>query len=214
MRALVFALGICALLVGGVFASSCSVSHKSDNFTACDNSSDCPAGQRCGDNGLCEGGQGDDGGAGDGGRPDGAVCPSQCTSCRMDTKECKVDCAISPATCNSPIVCPPGFTCDIRCTTPNSCRNGIDCTMGDGCEIDCSGQSACRGVKCGPGPCATECTGLQACREIDCGDSCACDVNCNNEALCEQISCTSEVCTKQLQRGCTSLGPGCFTCTD
>src|SRR2546423_5386221 len=114
-------LGAIALVL-----ASCSINHHSGEFTTCDKQSDCLGSQQC-IGGVCQlpGGQ-DSGPPGDGKPPDaGKTCPAQCTSCRLDTMECTVDCAVSPATCNGQITCPEGFSCNILCSVTNSCRNGI-----------------------------------------------------------------------------------------
>jgi hypothetical protein len=143
--------------------------------------------------------------------PDALVCPSQCTSCKPETMECKIDCAVSPATCNGHLACPPGWNCDILCTVAGSCRNGIDCTPGESCAITCSGSNACRNLVCGAGPCKIDCSGASACRAVSCGDSCACDVACGNAALCDGVLCSSQACST-FDGGCSSQFPTCNTC--
>jgi hypothetical protein len=195
-----------AIAAGG----SCSIDHRSDGFTTCDNQRDCPNNQVC-TSGICQPpGVLVDAGPIDGSRPDAAVCPSQCTSCNLQTRTCKVDCAVSPATCNSAITCPAGFNCDIQCSTPNSCRQGIDCQDGESCNIVCKGSNSCRNVLCGEGPCKTDCSGVQACRNIACGNSCACDVTCAQQATCEGVTCSEVQC--DVFNGCSSQLPTCNTC--
>lgn len=192
------------------FAGSCSVNHRSDNFQTCERQTDCPEGQMCISN-LCQGNAPDDAGIDGPGRPDALQCPSQCTSCKLYTMECKVDCAISMATCNAAIKCPPGWNCNIFCSTPGACRNGIDCQEGESCSVQCSGGNSCRNIDCGDGPCRVQCTGEGSCRDVACNDSCRCDVECNNVgALCDAVSCGSQTC--DTGRGCSSLLPGCNTC--
>jgi len=197
-----------ALLALAITAGSCSINHRSGDFTQCEQPSDCPTGQVCRDN-LCA--EMIDAGANkDGPRPDALACPAQCTSCVLEKMECKVDCAVSPATCNGAITCPPGWNCDIICSVQGSCRAGVNCLAAESCNIECKGRDSCRAVDCGEGPCDLLCTGLQSCRDIDCGDSCRCDVECANGALCTGVICTDVTCKSGL--GCSSVFPGCNTC--
>lgn len=192
-------------------ALSCSIEKRSDGF-ACDDDRDCPQGREC-DDGFCVGGP-IDGGPDQpdaGTPPDALFCPSQCTSCKQETMQCQVDCAVSPATCNSPIVCPEGWSCNIVCSPSNACRAGIDCRAGKACTVDCAGTSTCRNVLCGEGPCDVTCSGFDSCRGIQCGDSCACDVECQDPARCEAVFCTSQLCGR-FGGGCSSQNPGCNTC--
>jgi hypothetical protein len=201
------------LVAVALTAGSCSINHRSDDFTTCNDQSDCPGNLVC-NSGLCVTAGGMDAGRVDGGGGvDAAICPSQCTSCKLATKECRVDCAVSPATCNNPIVCPAGFKCEILCTVNNSCRNGINCMDAESCDIECKGQAACRNITCGEGPCDVNCSGLQSCRNVACGDSCACDVNCDSDlALCEGVVCGDFQC-RTFSGGCSStILDGCNTC--
>ncbi|MEO8703004.1 MAG: hypothetical protein ABI867_23360 [Kofleriaceae bacterium] len=199
-----------ALIAVAIAAGSCSVDHRSDGFTTCDNQDDCPNNQVCTNNLCIAPGVGMDAGPIDASRPDALVCPSQCTSCNLQTMTCKVDCAVSAATCNTAITCPPGWKCDILCSTQNSCRSGIDCTEGESCNITCKGTGSCRNIVCGEGACKTECSGLQSCRNLSCGDSCACDVTCAQQADCEGVTCSEIQC--ETFNGCSSLLPTCNTC--
>ncbi|HEU0034279.1 MAG TPA: hypothetical protein VFQ53_26835 [Kofleriaceae bacterium] len=205
------ALAAGSMLLMGI-AFSCSIDHRSDELS-CTTQNDCPAGRFCQD-GFCVGGVGNDGGPNPDGKPnpDAPGCPSQCTSCKQETMECKVDCSISPATCNGMIICPPGWNCTIECSTDNSCRAGIDCQQGASCAINCTGTSTCRNIQCGTGPCATTCAGFDSCRNLQCGDSCQCPVTCLEPSRCENIFCSDFAC-KDFQTGsCTLNGPTCNTC--
>jgi len=197
---------VIAIAMGG----SCSVNHPSAQFD-CEKQSDCPTGRVCSDN-LCvvTGSGSDAGGDGkDAGHPDALACPTTCTSCVLETMSCKIDCAISPATCNSQVVCPEGWNCDIVCSPGNSCRNGVDCQAGKSCIIECKGASSCRNIACGEGPCDVICSGVGSCRNISCGNSCKCDVDCQVNSLCDTVVCTSPNCDAGF--GCSSLFPGCTT---
>ncbi|MBS1118373.1 MAG: hypothetical protein H6Q90_601 [Deltaproteobacteria bacterium] len=190
-------------------AGSCSVNHRSDEFVFCNRPADCASGQVC-SQGVCVASV--DAGVGNDAKvtPDALVCPSQCTSCKPETMECKIDCAVSPATCNGHIVCPAGWNCDILCTGTGSCRNGVDCTPGESCAITCSGANSCRNLACGQGPCNVICSGSSSCRGVSCGQSCACDVDCQNAALCDFVQCSSPTC--DFGNGCSTLFPTCNTC--
>jgi hypothetical protein len=200
-----------ALLAVAIAAGSCSVDHRSDTFTTCENQDDCPSNQICQSNLCVPPGIASDAPPSDAPRPDATTCPSQCTSCNINTMTCKVDCALSAATCNSAINCPEGWNCDIQCSTQNSCRNGINCQAGQSCNIACKGAGSCRNIVCGEGPCKTDCSGLQSCRGVACGDSCACDVICAQQADCEGVTC-SEIQCDTFSGGCSSQLPTCNTC--
>lgn len=200
-----------------VTAGSCSINHRSADYE-CASQADCSAGRVC-SGGYCV----VEGGPIDAAVPpvDGAnplppdaptnACPPQCSSCNAATKDCKIDCAVTNCVGNSPIVCPAGWTCDIRCSTPNACRNGVDCRLAEACDITCSGNQSCRGLMCGEGPCQIECADNSTCRGIDCRDSCACDVACSGPLTCEQVACSDLTCGT-FEGGCTSGRPGCDTC--
>jgi hypothetical protein len=199
-----------SLLVAAI-AASCSINHRSSEFTECMRQADCSNGQSCIE-GICQNpNNNNDAGTDADVRPDALVCPSQCTSCRVDRLECRVDCSVSPATCNIKITCPEGWNCTVLCSGQNSCRSGIDCTAGKSCNIECSGTQSCRDIECGAGPCTTACTGSQSCRNVDCNDSCKCDVTCANAASCEGLTCSEPFCSVG-GRGCSSsLVPACTT---
>lgn len=201
-------LALCVALA----ATACSVNHRSDTFRTCESTADCGGGERCSD-GICVGTDNptDGGNADTPGRPDALECPSQCNSCKLGTMECLVDCEISPAICNAPINCPPGWNCNIKCNTQGACRQGITCTEGASCNITCSGSNACRDVECGAGPCDVECSGISSCRDVACGDSCKCDVTCSEIANCNNVTCSLDQC-EALFRGCSSEPAGCNTC--
>jgi hypothetical protein len=209
-------LGFVALIVT---AGSCSIDKKSDEFTTCERQGDCSNGESC-INGVCL--APDD--LPDANGPDGndmidggSTCPSQCTSCRVQNgrRECIVDCMVSGPLCNAPIVCPPGFHCDIRCSTESSCQKGITCGEQQDCTVNCTGRQSCINVNCGSGECRVTCVGEQSCRDNDCGESCACDVICQGLApRCEAIQCTAPQCIGggTSLRGCSSEPQGCNTC--
>jgi hypothetical protein len=193
--------------------AACSVSHKSGEFTTCDRSADCAGDQAC-SNGVCVALGTIDAPDIDAGKPDALVCPSQCTSCRIDRMECRVDCAISPATCNAPIACPAGWNCTVACSTPNSCKLGVACADAKRCNVTCSGADACTAVTCGDGPCDVQCTGARSCNTMTCGTSCACDVRCGIGSNCRRnLTCTAAPLGCGSLEGCSStLNPACNTC--
>jgi hypothetical protein len=201
--------------------AGCTVNKRSSDFE-CGSTADCR--NQLGDgfacnNGICQqtGTPTDDGNPDPDAdpRPDAFVCPAQCTSCKLEARICKVDCGASPATCNAPINCPPGFNCEIICSTPNGCAN-INCTQGESCNIDCKATGTCKGVTCGEGPCDITCEGGNSCRDVDCHNSCACDVSCTGIGACSlELTCpgaTAATCGTLNPRGCTSQRDGCNTC--
>ncbi len=203
-------------LVACMTASGCSIRHTSDQFE-CTTQADCnPLGRTCMD-GYCVVGPG---GVNDAARPspdasmpspDARECPGACSSCDPGTKQCKIDCAVTSCTGGNAIVCPPGWNCEVLCSTSNSCRNGVRCANTLSCDVQCTGTASCRGVVCGAGPCNITCTGNNACRGVECGTSCACDVTCGNAAFCGQVLCGDPQCDDQPD-GCTSGIAGCDTC--
>lgn len=197
-----------------LFAGACSVSHRSDGIATCERSSDCAGNQVCSAGGICVAASAIDANEIDApGIDAGRACPSQCTSCRPDRNECRVDCAISPATCNAPIVCPPGMNCVVSCSTPSSCQQGITCGTANRCNVTCSGANSCRNLTCGDGPCNVTCTGLRSCRNVHCGDSCACDVACDQGTCDQGLECSGLQCVKLGSPfGCTSSNPTCNSC--
>lgn len=220
MKVVVAWLGLVALAL--VVAGSCSIKHQSEQYE-CETNADCAdlGENRVCSEGLCvvPGGNMKDAAMGDAPRGDAAidaaVCPSQCTSCNLEKKECIIDCQANPAVCgnastNTPVKCPTGFACVIKCNSPSSCRSGVDCTTATRCGIECTGFGSCRGVQCGPGPCDVNCTGSQSCGGIACNTSCACDVECGINANCLNVTCTKAQCDTGL--GCSSQIPGCNTC--
>ena len=205
-----------ALVAIAMIASvDCSITHESDGF-ACTTTANCSKfpGRVC-MNGFCvePGGPGSDAGVTDGkgsNHPDASNCPANCTSCDLGSKTCFIDC--DKTSCTNMVTCPPGFNCDIQCSTSGSCRNGVNCTQGQSCIVTCSGDSACRGVTCGSGPCDVECSGPSSCKTINCESSCRCDVNCFPGSLCEFVTCTQFQCRDQINGGCNSTLTGCDTC--
>ena len=205
-----------ALVLAAISAGSCSINHRSGEFQ-CDKQSDCESGRTC-TGGFCvvPGGTVDapkgDGPTGDGPPSDTPMnmCPAQCTSCVQASKTCKIDCAVT--SCNSAVVCPPGWNCEVACTVANSCRSGVTCPpSGNSCNITCSGTGSCRMIDCGTGKCDVNCSGSQSCRGVDCTGSCGCDVKCPIGASCEAVTCTSFQCDTGL--GCSStLTPNCESC--
>ncbi len=204
-------LVVLALLAGSFVA--CTINKRSDEFT-CNVQADCPTDRTCTDGVCVQGNNPNDGSNPDMNTgPDAFVCPAQCTSCRQAEHICKVDCGISPSTCNSPINCPPGFSCEIVCSTTSGCQN-INCTGGNGCTIGCTGTGTCKNVTCGTGPCDITCSGVNACRSVDCNNSCQCDVACAIGTSCMTLNCPKDAttCNTIGKPGCDSSRATCDTC--
>ena len=96
MKSIVLGIGVGILVACGVLVGSCSVSHRSQEFT-CNVQADCSAHANtvC-QNGFCiVPGSIDAPGPGDGPKGDspGNQCPSTCTSCSVSQKTCTIDCA-------------------------------------------------------------------------------------------------------------------------
>ncbi|MBC7974013.1 MAG: hypothetical protein H7138_03440 [Myxococcales bacterium] len=222
-------------LLSAAAIGSCSINHRSTDFL-CERTSQCSTDRVCSD-GFCVLRRPVDAGVEIDAplpppppRDAAVVCPEQCTSCDTDAMSCTVDCARGGDVCDRPIVCPEGWTCDIKCTTRGSCNSGIDCTDAkscsigcvgpntcntiacdtSNCSIDCIGENSCTNVDCGSGKCDLLCTGGQACEKVDCSRACACDVDCGlNDCL--GVTCPSEDCT-EFFGGCTSRPQGCNLC--
>ena len=219
MKLVIAWLSLIALAL--VAAGSCSIKHSSEQYE-CETNADCAD---LGDNRVCSeglcvipGGNGKDASLGDANKTDAPgdaalVGPPQCTSCNLGKKECLVDCQADsdPMTCVNQIVCPPGFSCLVKCNTPSSCRMGVNCQGTTDCAVECTGSFSCRNVACGAGPCAVTCSGNNSCSGISCGQSCACDVKCAaGVASCFNVVCTKQVCDTGL--GCSSEPQTCNTC--
>jgi hypothetical protein len=211
-------------LVGlaAIVATSCSVSHRSGEFT-CNSSADC-VGEAAGR--ICSGGFCVVPGAGidapmlhdapkitfDASIPDADACPAQCTSCDLGQMTCNIVCTNASQNCANTVTCPAGFHCTIGCTPGNACKD-VDCLDAASCNVTCSGSGSCRQVSCGPTPCDVSCTGQSSCRGVACGLSCACDVTCGDLASCENVFCSHQVCDGPIGAGCSSqLDPICNTC--
>jgi hypothetical protein len=133
---------ITVVVVAAALATSCSINHRSSDY-ACTQQSDCEAGRTC-VGGFCV----DDGLPKDArtgvdattpvdarpvvdAQPDAPVqpvCPSQCTSCNFAMHECRIDCTQTNCVTQA-VVCPPGWNCDIACSTQGACDEGIDCRV-------------------------------------------------------------------------------------
>lgn len=207
-------LAVLLLVVLGVAvvaAGSCSLSHRSGDFT-CVTQADCSSGRICSD-GFCVASQLDSGVKTDApSTGDANGCPAQCTSCNTTTKSCTIDCALNSGACNQAITCPTGWDCNIACSIGSSCRNGINCLNSKSCTITCSGAQSCKTLNCGPGRCNVDCSGDGSCRDVSCGLSCACDVTCHPNSLCSNLTCKAPQCKLLPPGGCTSLAAGCNTC--
>ncbi len=203
-------------------ALSCSVSHRSGEFT-CVTSMDCvgeAAGRIC-SGGFC---------VVSGGGVDAPIathdsgpiiihdapqltCPSICTSCDLSSMTCKIACTGATANCANDVTCPPGFNCQINCVPGGSCKI-VDCTDAASCSVTCTGQGSCRQVNCGATACDVQCTGSESCRGVACGSSCACDVACGDTASCQSVFCSHIECDDlNGGSGCSSSqDPLCNTC--
>lgn len=170
MKASVVILILAFFTLGSLSMTSCLVNRKSEGY-ACNIESDCglDSGRTC-ENGYCV--------------PVG--CPSQCESCDLTDKTCRIECASNKACAT--VQCPAGYDCTIKCSNANACGD-IDCSQSNGCNITCSGGSSCRNINCGAQACAINCGGVSSCGTIDCAASCRCDVNCNNQNACPSVSC-------------------------
>jgi hypothetical protein len=221
MKTKIIVAWLCLVAFALALAGSCSIKHPSEQYE-CDTNADCV---ELGDNRVCSGGlcvvpggtMSD--AATDGGRvdalPDASLmCPSQCTQCNTEKKECVIDCNAQPTKCDSnagQVVCPAGWNCNIKCNTGSSCRNGVNCLNSQSCNVECTGNFSCRNVACGPGPCQVNCAGNQSCSGVSCGQSCACDVKCTpGVSSCFNVICKSAFCDIGL--GCSSEPNGCDTC--
>ena len=157
-----------AMALAALAFAGCSVHRLSGTYT-CNNNGDCDNGRTC-DRGFCVELQ----------------CPSECSSCSVGARTCRIDC-----NANRPcglVHCPPGFECTIRCNSTGACA-AVDCADGESCEIDCSGPGSCGAIHCGKQACQIDCSGNASCLLIDCVDSCRCDVDCNNPTACPSVSC-------------------------
>jgi hypothetical protein len=196
-----------------VIATSCNITHKSDDYS-CTTTLDCDPGRLCSSDGFCVLGTSIDAAKGDAPRTGDAapMCPPGCTSCNVTDKSCTIDC--TKTSCNTALACPAGYKCDILCNTDNSCRQGINCRQGTGCNIECSGNQSCRGITCGSGACDVSCSGASSCRNVQCGSSCACDVTCTGNQSCpDAIFCKyAPALTCDTGSGCTSMKNFCNTC--
>ena len=202
-----------AIAIGG----SCSIKHQSEQYE-CETTGDCAEfPNRVCSEGLCvePGGTKKDAAVDAPNNKDAStdalICPSQCTQCNLEKRECTIDCNANPSVCGPQVVCPPGFSCIIKCNTSSSCRNGVMCQGSLGCNIECSGSFACRNVQCGTGPCLVNCSGNSSCSGITCGMSCACDVKCGTGSSCFNVICSKPQCSIATF-GCSSEPQGCDTC--
>ena len=200
-----------------VAAGSCSIKHQSEQYE-CESTADCA---ELGDNRVCSEGLCVVPG---GGMKDAAIdakstdaridasvaCPSTCTSCNQDKKECVVDCSQNPTLCQNALSCPLGWSCIFKCNTSSSCRQGVSCQASTGCQVECTANFACRNIQCGPGPCDVTCSGSNSCSGVSCNASCACDVECGTQASCFNVICNKPMCDTGL--GCSSQPAGCETC--
>jgi len=198
---------VVAAVVAALVASSCSIHHRSDDYT-CTTNTDCTDGRIC-DNGFCVVSGSIDAAKGDAGRADANNCPAPCTTCNVQQKTCTVNC--QSANCNDMVTCPAGYRCDIMCNTENACRNGVTCTQATACNVECTGKQSCEDIICGAGPCDVACIGPASCRNVLCGSSCACDVVCTGAQSCaDGILCSSLACDSG--SGCTSAPALCHSC--
>ncbi len=142
---------LATLALAAIVAASCSINHKSDDYT-------CTTQADCGPDRVCSGGYCVLTGVQDAKvdspttpPPDARIdapmemCPPQCTSCNVNTKQCNIDCAVTSCT-QAAIVCPAGWDCDIKCSTNNACAMGVNCANAASCALTCSGQGSCRNV--------------------------------------------------------------------
>lgn len=200
MSKLVTALGLLIGLALAAAAPACFTSRRSDAY-ACTVTAECDSPRVC-VSGFCV-------------APDGAGCPSPCTSCDLTARTCRVECSAGKP-CGT-VTCPAGFDCTVRCASVGACTN-VDCSHGDHCDITCSGAGSCGNVTCSQRRCDVECTGGLACGTISCASSCRCDVSCSGNAACPVNQCPmvgNQSCTTNGMPGpaCDSgFDPGCDRC--
>jgi len=194
------------LCVAAIGAASCSIHHRSGEL-ACQSQADCSAGRSCLD-GVCVVTLIDGGISGSGDAPGGTAppdapaipldavptCPAQCTACDPGALTCTIDCQADPAACTQKITCPPGWNCDVECTTAQSCRNGVACEDATACKINCAGQQSCANIACSGGACSVQCTGRASCSGVTCGEG-TCDVACTANDSCATVSCGTGACS-------------------
>jgi hypothetical protein len=206
-----------ALFVLVVFATGCTVTHRSQDY-ACTTQSDCASGRTC-SGGFCVVN-------GSGPPIDSSVhldttktidspmnlCPPGCTACDISQKTCEIDCSVDATGCVGAVTCPTGYNCNILCNVADACRAGVACDNSTACTISCSGSGSCHDITCGPGPCNVECSGQTSCRNVNCQASCECDVTCpGSESCSDTVTCNPSFCTAGL--GCSSSEvPECNTC--
>ncbi len=213
-RELLGTVSVRRALLWTVLLASCSITHKSGDY-ACDLPTDCAPGRVCSGGYCVTTGQPSDAPHADRidapappiDAPTVEVCPSQCTSCNLQDRQCTIECGPLNNNCAAPVVCPPGYSCEIGCLTSGSCRSGVNCANAEACVVTCAGAGSCRDVTCGAGPCAVECSGYNSCeRNIHCGAACQCDItcsgpgqkNCQTGVVCDDNACSA------FDGGCTS----------
>lgn len=140
---------------------------------------------------------------------DAAMCPTACTSCRVDGT-CVIDCGT--AQCTSGVTCPPGRPCVVNCVGPGACSGGtINCLAATSCDITCNGPNACNAVDCAGATCEVDCIGPNACAGggVDCTAG-ACEIFCNGSSACsDHVCCTGTECDSN---ECQSTNGGCCDC--
>lgn len=181
-----------------------------------------------------DGGTEADAASGDGSLPDGApidasgdadtavsdamadASPTGCnpTNC-PDPFACEGDLCVFECTgvCLTPIQCPAGTDCVVRCGGIQSCMASIDCGDARSCLVECSGAQSCSGrIDCGSAPvCDVSCTASQSCTNtIDCTGSADCDVYCTTFITCAgMIQCSGTQCIECAVGACTG-GVSCL----
>lgn len=143
---------------------------------------DIGTGGAAGDGGTA--GAGGDGGAtcGSAPTPPGGACPSECNG-GCDGDVCVIDCAAG--SCAATITCPPGFACEVRCTSMQACRDAtIQCPDTYACQVVCDGVMGCRDstLACADGPCDVDCGSGCTGMEVSCGPN-ACTASCSAAAM-------------------------------
>jgi hypothetical protein len=105
------------------------------------------------------------------------ACPAECNAgCGPTGTTCAI--AITSMT-SAPVVCPPGFACQVQCLGAQVCNGTIDCAAGQPCHVVCSGMDACNSATINQGAATSlcvECLHMQStpgCNAVTCTGVCS-----------------------------------------